>query len=553
MKSNQKLNLAIKKLQENKFEESLEIFSTLINGNANDLNLLKYHIFCLIKLSRFEDAIVYLSKAIKIENNNIELLNNLAFCYQKVHNFLKAEQNYLKIIKIDSKNINAYLNLGSMFNQLNQFDKTVALYDKLMVIDIDIPHSIYTNLSSSHIGLKNLIKAEEYAKKAFSIEDKDYKALINLSIIAIKKKNYALATKYLEIANSISPNDPLILLNFGILNKDQENLEKALYYFDLSIKYNNQNFRSYLYKGLVHLALNNFEQGWKNYEYRWFIQKKRVLCELPLWKSASNYKKILIWGEQGLGEQILFTTILNDILSIFDSITLLIDKKLKNILKEIYPTIEVLSFDDHWSQDNFDCQLPIASLGYYFRNNISSFIKKNNYEYKQVHKIKLNHKKVSCGISWKSINSVESDSKSMKLSNLKTLIEKFKDKVDFYDIQYTDELEEINQFYNDTGIKIIQIDGLDKYNDLTSLSELIKKFDFVISISNTTAHLSALLGIKTYVMLSKNIGKLWYWSNNLDSQNLWYPSAKIFRQKEQGEWQAPILDLTNEIANNLKT
>ena len=93
--------------------------------------------------------------------------------------------------------------------------------------------------------------------------------------------------------------------------------------------------------------------------------------------------------------------------------------------------------------------------------------------------------------------------KSIKLIDLKDILKI--NNIEFFDIQYTEEKEELNKLENDHGIKVNTIDGLDKKNDLYGLVQFIKECDFVITIANTTAHLAAASGKTTFLLLQKKI------------------------------------------------
>ena len=74
--------------------------------------------------------------------------------------------------------------------------------------------------------------------------------------------------------------------------------------------------------------------------------------------------------------------------------------------------------------------------------------------------------------------------------------------------------------------------------------------DFIISTSNTNAHLAGALGKPLFLLLPKEYGRLWYWDNDFNGKNLWYPCIKKFSQKIQGKWDEPINDLLEEIKKN---
>ena len=540
MYSNQQFIKASNLIEKKNYSEAITILEKLFKKDKNNKDYLTRIIFCYFELKKYQESIIFMKYLQDLDPTNIQNYFNLGYCYQIKGDYVSAKKSYLKIIEIDKKNVQAYLTLGSMLKNINKFDEALEIY-KVAISEKIYSNKIYTNISSVYIELKEYLRALDFANKALSLDANDYLALNNLGVIYINQKKFEEAIKYLNFALKIKNQDPLVYLNLGIFYKNQNNEAEAIKYFDKCISLDNNYSDAHLYKALIHLSNNNFIEGWKGYENRWLKQKKNVSSNLPLWSPNKNFKHILIWGEQGLGEQILFCSIIKDLEKNFKKITLIVNIKLKKILQEAFNNIEVLSFDDDWSSNKADCQIPLGSLGYFYRNSKNDFpLSKKILEinFKQQYFPK---KKLRCGLSWKSVNSVESDSKSINLNELKNIL-KLNEYIDFYDIQYTDENKNL-KLLKEEGLEINKIPGLDPFNNLYHLSEVICSMDFIVTISNTTAHLSASLGVPTFVLLSKNIGKLWYWSNNINDKNLWYPNAKIFRQKTQGVWEHPTNDL----------
>ena len=100
--------------------------------------------------------------------------------------------------------------------------------------------------------------------------------------------------------------------------------------------------------------------------------------------------------------------------------------------------------------------------------------------------------------------------KSLSLKKLEKLL-KLKD-ITFVDLQYGDTRKERQSFYKKYGINLIKIKEIDNYDDIEGLAALIDACDFVVTVSNTTAHIAGAIGKQTYLMLPKGKGKLWYWS-----------------------------------------
>lgn len=102
--------------------------------------------------------------------------------------------------------------------------------------------------------------------------------------------------------------------------------------------------------------------------------KPRFTYKIPEAKVINKNSKILIWAEQGLGDQIIYSSILND-LPRSNSITVSIDKRLINIYRRSFKFLKFINSEDLSEKfiQNFDYQLPLGSLGKFYRNDLKAF------------------------------------------------------------------------------------------------------------------------------------------------------------------------------------
>ena len=118
--------------------------------------------------------------------------------------------------------------------------------------------------------------------------------------------------------------------------------------------------------------------------------------------------------------------------------------------------------------------------------------------------------------------------------------------IKFIDLQYNDTKAEREQFFKENNISINKIEHIDNFNDIEGITSLIDACDFIITVSNTNAHISCELGKKTLLLLPKGKGRLWYWSSNKNN-SLWYSSVEILEQTFPGEWEPVINKLKTKI------
>lgn len=161
-------------------------------------------------------------------------------------------------------------------------------------------------------------------------------------------------------------------------------------------------------------------------------------------------------------------------------------------------------------------------------------------------KEKYKKQKKLCGISWKSSNTNFGDSKSLKLDQLKILVDSLD--FDIINLQYSVSEKEKNYIDKHFKNKIIFTD-INNYDDIDSLASLIASCDYVVTTSNTTAHLSGAIGKKTKLMVPKYLGKFWYW-HEINGKSLWYPNTKIYTQDLDGNWSNCIEKIISDFSSN---
>ena len=154
-------------------------------------------------------------------------------------------------------------------------------------------------------------------------------------------------------------------------------------------------------------------------------------------------------------------------------------------------------------------------------------------------KYKINDEKI-LGISWMSANKKIGDEKTIPLEKLNHLFSGEK----IISLQYGNVKDEIDAVNKENNCNIIHDNELDYYDDLNSLAALISVCDYVVTCSNVTAHIAGRLGIRTFLMIPKFFGNIWYW-NESNNQSKWYPSVTIFKQKQDMNWDEPIEEIKN--------
>ena len=144
----------------------------------------------------------------------------------------------------------------------------------------------------------------------------------------------------------------------------------------------------------------------------------------PVWDGKSNCR-LALWQEQGVGDVIIFSTILADVQKNCSNITLFIDERLIEVFKTSFPGIKFKSKTASLDIGSFDAQLPLGSLPKIFRKKFSEFknplkplLNSSEDHTKYVEKLLGNKVRPRCGISWFTSAAQIADDRSIDLKSL---------------------------------------------------------------------------------------------------------------------------------------
>lgn len=541
-------NKAIKLFNNKNYKESLATLFVLLEKNSKSIDILLLISYNFMQLKNYRDALVYFEKVKKLNNKLPQVFYNIGVCQNLLAQTNEAIKNFNKAISLKNNYIEPYIQLGQLLKKQNLFDEAITVYRKGLV-NISKKESININISELYYLKKDYELSISYAKEALKENINNYFANINIANCLMDQGKIKESIAELKKAQSIEPSSPMIYSNLGLCyrilgenKKSEENYKKA-------IQLNPNLHDAYFNLSHIQLSQNNFKEGWANYEHRWGTQKKftqKLEFNIPQWNERLGFGRIVIWGEQGIGEQILFSSILPEIKNKFEKITIYISDKLVELFKKNFQDIEIYPITTKINEEQFDYHLPICSLGKTFRKNLSDFPFSNQ---EKINNNKtISNRILKCAISWKSANQDLEKFKSIQLEDLKEILKI--DKIKFFNIQYTNEDNEVEEFKKKFGVTIYKEKNLDTFNNIVQLTNFINTCDFVISVSNTNAHLSAYLGKPTLLLLPKTRGKFWYWENEINGTNLWYPSIIKFKQNIIGEWSHPINNLKKYLSEN---
>jgi len=350
-------------------------------------------------------------------------------------------------------------------------------------------------------------------------------------------------------ALTLKPDYLTALYNLGNTYQALDKLDEALQTYARATLFQHDYVEAAYGTALTQLLDGNFVDGWHNYESRWKTHGHKPMrpYRWPRWKGNKlPAGRLLLWGEQGVGDEIMFAGLIPEVLQSGNPVTLDCDARLLPLFARSFPDVKVVTgFDD---DAEVSAHLPTGSLPRFFRNTEQSFsataspyLIADSTRRSQFRSLYAWGKKV-VGIAWHTKNAKTGRSRSMQLAQLSPLLQR--GDIFGVSLQYGDHADLEKQ--SSTAQVPLFIDReVDQFQDMDLFAAQVAAMDLVITIDNSTAHLAAALGVPVWLMIP--FDRDWRWLQ-ARADSPWYPTMRIFRQPKAGDWASVIAAVGQALA-----
>jgi tetratricopeptide (TPR) repeat protein len=488
--------------------------------NLSDFNKIQ----TALSSGQFVRAANLSNKLLLKDPNNIQALIILGEALLRNEQFAEALVTCARVVELDNKNLKGINNFGAALLRNNKYTDAIEIYEYGLSIDPN-NYDFLVNICNAYQGVGWPEKALKTAMQAIEINPKGFMAYNNLGT-ALGELMYLSESRqaYLTANNLNSDYLPTIInlaqleIKFGNHLAGLQHYEKALKHKNITASYV-ELIKYYMSYSLLYLGEINI--GWDYYDYGF-----TPLLPMGTWRSIRKFsqprwngdlqekKTVLIWREQGLGDEILFSTCLKQLADAGMSVILECDPRLIDIYQRTYPEFKVRpqSVDsfEYPLHDDFELQCPIGSLPRYFRRSLSDFNVDNRRWIPSAAKVEnisnrlMPYKnKILVGVCWSS--GKLHASRNMHYTNLydwKPLL--LQPNLQFVNLHYGECEDEIIAVERELGIQILRWNDIDLRNDLEAVIALISLLDCVCTVGTAVAMLSGMTGTTTNLLLQKS-------------------------------------------------
>jgi len=254
--------------------------------------------------------------------------------------------------------------------------------------------------------------AEKYYNAAEKRGPLTYEDLVNRGVVKAEQQKYDEAIEDFTKVTQMKPDYPFAYIQRGASNWEMRRWELAKLDFVKANELSPNDDNAGWILGLLSLQLNDFETGWPLYEKRWGsnrFKSRRLVTQKPQWSLDSEHKSVLVWGEQGIGDMIIYGSLIPAIRKRTDYVTAMIDPRLISLFSRSMPDVNFMPSIDQVKSDLHTSQIPFASIGRSFIKSLEDIEYYAARKYlradpalveKYREELKLDPSKLTVGLSW---------------------------------------------------------------------------------------------------------------------------------------------------------
>lgn len=462
---------------------------------------------------------------------------------------------YRRALTADPQLAPVWSNLGNALREARSHEEAIEACRRATEIDSALP-SAWSNLGSALHDAGRYDESVAATRTALRLEPHLPEAWNNLGSALRSVSRYEEAVEAHERAARLHPDSASFRFNYGITLQHAGRTDEAIAQLRRALEHDPDDAEIHTELSLALLGSGRLAEGWQEYEWRWKRSGAPARRHSgPIWDGDRSWpRRLLLWSEQGIGDQILYASMIPELAKSALRVTAEVDPRLGDLFRRSFPGVSIVPRREPpaIAADGYDCQSPLAGLGKWLRSSPEAFPRHEGYlkadpgraaGYES--RLSAVHTGMRVGLSWSSANPEFGDRKSTALAAWAPLLRV--PGLSFIDLQYGNTAHERAELEARQGARLVHLDDIDLYQDLDGVTALCAACDLVITVSNVTAHVAGALGKPVWLLAPRARGRLWYWTGGrYDSP--WYPSMRVYSQHALGDWQGAFDEVARDLA-----
>ena len=484
----------------------------------------------------------------------------LAIAREKAGDFASSVGAYEMALKLLPEHADVANDLGRLAYKMGMREQAEKLFRHFLARYPDHPEGA-NNLACAVREQLRLEEAIDILKPAIQRAPENAMLWNTMGTIVGEQGDWATARIFFEEALRLQPDFPKARYNLGncllMLDDPKAALEASTTAL-AGVLAEDERQMMRLSRATILMAGGRLGEGWDEYEARFhplFSEITHFLIDRPRWQPGVDLagKTLLVVGEQGLGDEILFANTLPDVIAALGptgKLILAVETRLTAMFQRAFPMARVTAHatyalgtrpartvPDLPELEAIDLWTPLASLLREHRRSVADFPERAGYIAADPARVAVWRERLAAlpgrkvGLLWKS--GIKKDARHRYFAGFDDWRPVLQQPgVSFVNLQYGDCAEEIARAREAFGVEIWQPPGIDLKQDLDEVAALSSALDLVVGFSNASFNIAAACGAPSWLI---TVPGSWPRLGSPDRYP-WYPQVRVFAIERQGEW-----------------
>jgi tetratricopeptide (TPR) repeat protein len=540
--------LGFLRYQQGRLPEALSLIGAALQASPHVPSALLNYGLVLAALKRHGEALASYDKALAIQPAYAEALYNRGVALRGLGRPAEALASFDRALTIRPDSPEALHNRGGALQALKRPGEALVSYDKALAIKPDYVEAL-NNRSLALLELHRPAEALAGFDQALAIQPSHARALNNRGIVLRNLNRPAEALVSFDQALAISPDHVDALNNRGVVLRDLNRPTEALLSYDKALSIKPDYAETHSNRSCLRLLLGDFERGFEEFEWRWRVPELapwRRDFSAPLWLGEEPLagRTILLHAEQGFGDAIQFVRYAPLVAARGAKVILEVPPPLTALFSGVAGVALVIGRGE--TLPGFDCHCPLLSLPLAFKTRLETIPADAAYLSAPEDRVIKWRQRLPqprqrrIGIAWAGNPAFKGDhTRSIGLERLSPLLAVAG--VEFLSLQR--DLREGDRDILRNNSHVMQLG--EATEDFGDTAAIMASLDLVISSDTAVAHLAGALGKPVWVLLQYVADWRWLLGR---SDSPWYPTARLLRQPEIGDWGSVISQVERELS-----
>ncbi|HYD71568.1 MAG TPA: tetratricopeptide repeat-containing glycosyltransferase family protein, partial [Candidatus Binatia bacterium] len=464
-------------------------------------------------------------RALELEPRDVAAWTQCAAAERALGRHDDAARSCERALEIDPRNRTALNDGGAALAKIGRFEEALELFDRLVKVDPDS--------ASAHTNRGKVLAEMGRYEEACS------------------------AYKRALVAN---PNHAPTWNSLGVARAALGRYAEAIDAYESASLGENQNFDAghpLFNKATALLLLGDYPRGFDSYAQRFAAkatnQPPRVE-EAPRWDGERVDGVMRVRGEQGVGDQLLFTRLLPLVVARTPRVAVDCDPRIASLLKRAYPRLESVLAPSEIARD-VRAHIAMGDIAGVLKlgpKDIAALPVAMSADAEQTREFRVKYEALAngrpiVGIAWASPRAKLARSKSAALEHWGALL---REPYFFVSLQYGDNRADIEAAEAAFGCEIHRDENVDQLRSIEDFAAQLAALDCIVTVSNTTAHVAGALGLKCLVLVPPTHGLHWYWGVE-GATTPWYPTLSLVRRALGAPWDEQIAEAAGAVRTAL--